>query len=172
RCAQVCPAGALRIIGESVPAGALLERAARLKPFFRHSGGGLTVTGGEPAMQPDFAAAVLAGCRRRGIHTALETCGACSTDPMMRLAQHTDLILFDLKLIDQAAHRHWTGTSNEQILTNAAALAGRNVRVRVPLIPGVTDTPENLEAIFTLMRECGLDRVDLLPYNPSAGAKY
>lgn len=172
RCADACPTGALRIIGQRVTASALVAKASRLEPFFRHSGGGVTLTGGEPTMQPDFAAAVLAGCQRRGLHTAVETCAACSRDGMERLAEHADLILLDLKLVDTDLHRRWTGASNAQIHANAAALAGRNVRVRVPLIPGVTDTPENLEAIFGFMRDHGLERADLLPYNPSAGAKY
>ncbi|KKK67307.1 hypothetical protein LCGC14_2955390, partial [marine sediment metagenome] len=89
-----------------------------------------------------------------------------------RLADRADLILYDLKLIDDARHRRCTGASNRQILDNAKALAGRNVQVRVPLIPGVTDGPEDLQAIFAFMRSAGLGKVALLPYNPAAAAKY
>ena len=81
-------------------------------------------------------------------------------------------MLYDLKLIDEAAHRRWTGASNRRILANARRLAGRNVQVRVPLIPGITDTEQNLRAIAAFMADAGLVRVALLPYNPSAGAKY
>ena len=81
-------------------------------------------------------------------------------------------MLYDLKLIDDALHRYWVGASNKQILANAGRLAGYNVQVRVPLIPGITDTDANLHDIFTFMRQSGLGRVALLPYNPSAGAKY
>jgi pyruvate formate lyase activating enzyme len=81
-------------------------------------------------------------------------------------------VLYDLKLIDEEAHRRWTGGSNRQILQNASQLAGHNVQVRIPLIPGITDTEENLRGIFTFMQGAGLSSVALLPYNPSAGAKY
>jgi pyruvate formate lyase activating enzyme len=172
QCVEHCPRGALAIKGYRVTAAAMIDRAARLKPFFDYSGGGITLTGGEVTMQPEFAAAVLAGCRALGIHTAIETCGACSWPRLAQLLAHTDLVLYDLKLIDDAAHRRWTGASNRQILANAARLAGYNVQIRVPLIPGITDTEANLSAIFTFMRAIGLSSVALLPYNPSASAKY
>jgi len=171
RCVEACPSGALAINGERVAANALVGRAARLKPFFGHSGGGVTLTGGEVTAQVDFAAAILAGCHSRGIHTAIETCGACSWSDLERLLVHTDLVLYDLKLSDDKAHRRWTGASNGQILSNAARLAGRNVQVRVPLIPGITDTEDNVRSILAFMREVGLPRIAFLPFNPSSAAK-
>jgi len=149
-----------------------VAKAARLKPFFDHSGGGVTLSGGEVTRQPDFATAVLEGCRALGVHTAIETCGACAWTVLERLVARADLVLYDLKLIDEEAHRRWTGVSNRQILRNAARLSQHNVRVRVPLIPGITDTEDNLHGIFTFMRSVGLSAVELLPYNPSSGAKY
>ena len=121
-----------------------------------------------------FAEAVLGGCQAKGIHTAIETCGAASWSRVKRLADRSDLILYDLKLIDEELHRQWTGAGNRQILDNARRLAegGYTVQIRVPLIPGVTDTAENLGRLFAFMCEVGLKRVALLPYNPSAGAKY
>jgi pyruvate formate lyase activating enzyme len=171
-CAAQCPSGALTIKGNWVSAADVVARAVRLKPFFDHSGGGITLTGGEVTGQVEFAEAVLAGCRSRGIHTAIETCGACSWPRLQRLVEQADLALYDLKLLDDDAHRRWTGASNQQILDNARRLAPYDVRVRVPLIPGITDTEENLRAIFGFMRDAGLERVALLPYNASAGAKY
>jgi pyruvate formate lyase activating enzyme len=123
-------------------------------------------------MQDAFAEAVLSGCQARGIHTALETCGACDWSRLARLVRYTDLVLYDLKLFDEAAHRRWTGASNRRILANAQRLVGHNVQVRIPLIPQVTDTDDNLRALFAFMRQIGLRRVALMPYNPSAGAKY
>lgn len=171
-CAEACPSGALAIRGYRLPAGAIVARAERMRPFFESSGGGVTLTGGEVTLQPDFAEAVLRGCRERGIHTAIETCGACTWETLERLADLADLVLYDLKLIDEAEHRRWTGAGNHDILRNARRLAGRPVRVRVPLIPGVTDTPANLEGLFAFLRDAGLRRLDLLPYNGSAGAKW
>lgn len=171
-CVMSCPNGALSIKGYSVSAADILARAERMKPFFDHSGGGVTLTGGEVTAQPEFAAEVLQGCRERGIHTAVETCGACSWEKLERLLPWTDLLLYDLKLIDPELHRSWTGADNAPILSNLRRLAGRSVQVRVPLIPGITDTDRNLGEIFTLVKEVGLSSISLLPYNPSASAKY
>ncbi len=172
RCVARCVSGALQIKGRTASAQDLVERAVRLKPFFDHSSGGVTLTGGEVTMQSAFAAAVLSGCRAQGIHTAVETCGACRWERLERVVRHADLVLYDLKLIDDAQHRRWTGASNRQILRNARRLAGRNVEVRVPLVPGITDTDENLRGIFGFMQDAALGRVTLLPFNPSSGAKY
>jgi pyruvate formate lyase activating enzyme len=172
RCVEQCPAGALAIKGYRISAAELIAKAVRLRPFFNHSGGGVTLTGGEVAAQTCFAAAVLAGCRARGIHTAIETSGACAWERLEPLLDHTDLVLYDLKLLDEEEHRRWTGASNRQVLRNAERLAGRSVQVRVALIPGITDTEENLRAIFSFMRGAGLPSVALLPYNLSAAAKY
>ena len=171
-CVGECAFGALEIKGRRVSAAEVVGRAARLRPFFDHSGGGITLTGGEATMQPDFASAVLSGCRSIGVHTVTETCGACEWGTLERLLRDTDLLLYDLKLIDEDEHRRWTGASNRQILENAARLGGRNVQVRVPLIPGITDTEANLRGIFDFMRSAGLRFVALLPYNPSSAAKY
>jgi pyruvate formate lyase activating enzyme len=143
-----------------------------MKPFFDHSRGGVTLTGGEVTAQVEFAEVVLAGCRSQGIHTAIETCGACNWPILERLLAHTDVVLYDLKLLDDQQHREWTGVTNRRILDNVRRLASYNVHVRVPLIPGITDTRENLSGIFAFMRGAGLHSVALLPYNPSAAAKY
>lgn len=150
----------------------IVAQAERLKPFFDSSNGGITLSGGEVTLQAEFSASVLRECQQRGIHTAIETCGAASWERMEQVASHADLILYDLKMIDDEAHREWTGASNRQILENARRLAGRNIQIRIPLIPGVTDTQENLKGAFAFMREAGLKSVALLPYNTSAGAKY
>lgn len=138
----------------------------------------------EVTIQADFAAAILSGCRARGIHTAIETCGACGWPVLERLANLCDLMLYDLKLLDNQQHRRWTGASNRQILDNARRLArhpsgqvvggqaGRNVQVRLPMIPGITDTVRNVTDIAGFMREAGLSRLVLLPFNSSAAAKY
>lgn len=171
-CVEACPRDALALAGERISAAQIVARAVRMLPFFRHSGGGLTLTGGEPTAQPAFATAILAGCRDEGIHTAVETAGACEWETLRRLADLADLVLYDLKLMDDRLHRRLTGVSNRQVLANARRLAGRNVEIRVPLVPEITDTDENLRAIFAFMNEAGLARASLLPYNASAAAKY
>ena len=164
----------MAVKGRETAAAEIIARAVRMKPFFDHSGGGITLTGGEVTMQPDFAATVLAGCKAAGIATAIETCGACEWERLERLLPLTDLVLYDLKLIDDADHRRWTGASNRAVLRNAEKLAAGDtvVEVRVPLIPGITDTEENLSGIFGFMRSTGLPSAALLPYNANAKAKY
>ena len=172
RCVEACPTQALGIKGHLVPASQIVAKASRLKPFFDHSGGGVTLTGGEVAQQPEFAAAVLHGCRTEGIHTAIETSGACPWGQLESLADAADLVLYDLKLMDPEQHKRWVGCDNAQILDNARRLACRPVQIRVPLIPGVTDTDENVRAVVAFMRDAGLRDLALLPYNTSAAAKY
>jgi len=171
-CVDACPNGALAVKGRPVAVDEVARRAERLRPFLMHSGGGVTLTGGEVTLQGGFARAALEACRGLGIHTAIETCGACSWADLEPLADLSDLVLYDLKLMDPSAHERWTGASNARIVDNAARLVGRNVRVRVPLIPGVTDTAANLRAIYEFMLGVGLDTAELLPFNASAPAKY
>jgi pyruvate formate lyase activating enzyme len=167
-----CASGAVEIKGTMMEANGIIARAVRMKPFFAHSGGGVTLTGGEVAEQIDFAEAVLGGCRAEGIHTAIETSGACTWAVLERLVAVSDLILYDLKSIDDTLHRKWTGGPNGQILDNARKLAGRNVEIRIPLIPAITDTEDNLRAIFRFMREAGLKKATVLRYNTAASSKY
>ena len=171
-CVAHCPQGALAIKGHWVTASEIVAQAARLRPFFEQAGGGLTVSGGEPTLQSAFTAAVLAGCRAQGIHTAVETTGACRWETMAVVAEHADLVLLDIKLVDDALHRRWTGVSNVAILENATRLDPERVQVRVPLIPEITDRAENLRQIVAFMGRAGLSRLALLPYNTTAGAKY
>ncbi len=172
RCVEQCAAGALVLKGRQVSAGEIVDRASRLRSFFEHSRGGITLTGGEVTCQIEFAEAVLAGCRGRGVHTAIETNGACPLEQLERLLPHTDLVLYDIKLIDEAEHERWTGASNRVILQNASRLTGCPVQVRIPLIPEITDTDNNLRGIFAFMRRVGLGSVAFLPYNAAAAAKY
>jgi glycyl-radical enzyme activating protein len=172
QCVSVCPTGALALKGTTVTAEAIVAKAARLTPFLRNSDGGVTLTGGEVTLQPTFAAAILEGCHRQGIHTAMETCGACDGPVLDRLVDACDLVFFDLKLFDDRLHKQWTGASNRQILANARRLAGRNAIIRTPMIPGITDTRENVTQISQFMAEAGLSRLTLLPSNSAAAGKY
>lgn len=174
-CTEVCYPGALKMLGRWVTAEALLAEIESDRPFFEASGGGVTLTGGEATAQPAFCRAVLAGCRARGIHTALETNGCAPWQVYQELAGLVDLFLYDLKLaLDDARHSRLTGASNRLALDNLGRLAqmGAQITVRVPCIPGLNDDPENISATAALASRLGLRRIDLLPYNETAGAKY
>jgi pyruvate formate lyase activating enzyme len=173
-CAEACVAGARQLAGKRVTVSEVLAECERDVVFFDESGGGMTVSGGEPLSQPDFAEALLAGCRERRIHTALDTCGFADREVALRVSRYADVVLYDLKLLDSAAHRKYTGVPSEPILANLAALteAGRNLIVRVPLIPGVNDSPESLGALADFVWQLGLRRIDLLPYHKIGADKY
>jgi pyruvate formate lyase activating enzyme len=174
RCVEVCYPGALRLAGSSITVGQLVAEVARDLPFFESSGGGVTLSGGEPAMQPDFSYNFLLVCKKRGIHTALETTGYARWEVMSRLANVTDLLLYDVKLIDSDSHHRHTGVPNQVILENLKGLAalGHEIQVRVPCIPGINDRKEQIRATAKLVHQFGIRRIALLPYNTAAGAKY
>ena len=173
-CAEACVAGARQLAGQRVTVAEVLAECERDVVFFDESGGGVTVSGGEPLSQPDFAEALLAGCRERKIHTALDTCGFADREAALRVSRYADVVLYDLKLLDSAAHRKYTGVPSEPILANLAALteAGRNLIVRIPLIPGVNDDRESLGALTDFVWLLGLRRIDLLPYHKIGVDKY
>lgn len=144
-------------------------------PFFEESGGGVTISGGEPLYQPGFTAALLKACKSMDIHTALDTCGYADLEAFEKVLPFTDLLLYDLKLADDEKHRRFTGVDNQAVLRNleAAAKAGKSITVRIPLIAGITDTDENLSELFNIIqRTRGVNRIDLLPYHKTAHAKY
>ena len=173
-CAGQCLAGARQLAGESFAVAELLPRLERDRVFYEESGGGVTLSGGEPLLQSDFAAELLAACRARRIHTVLDTCGYAHRAALEQVAPHVDLFLFDLKIMDPRRHREMTGVSNELVLANLRWLAGRSkaVIVRVPVIPGCTDDRENLDAIRSFCLRNKLGRIDLLPYHRIARDKY
>jgi len=170
RCAEACPGRALRLIGTYWPVETLAELLLRDAPFYRHSGGGVTLSGGESTMFPDYAQALCRTLKARGIHTALETSGCFEYETFAaRILPYLDLILFDLKIVEpQASIRH-LGRSSEQIVDNLRRLLAEapvKVRPRIPLVPGITDSRENLTAIVDCLRQLGARNVSLLPYNP------
>jgi pyruvate formate lyase activating enzyme len=174
RCVESCYPGALRLAGRRMSVAELVDAVARDLPYFRSSGGGMTLSGGEPAQQADFAAAVLSACRERGIHTALETSGHAPWPVMRAMAAATDLLFYDLKHLDPAQHRRLTGVDNAQILDNLRRLAAehKGIHVRVPCIPGLNDDAAHIAAVAALVAGLGIRELTLLPYNPAAGAKY
>ena len=171
-CVETCPTGALEVKGRTVTAGEIVRRATRMRAFFAASGGGVTLTGGEVSLQPRFTLALLSGLREAGIHSVVETAGACAPDVLAAIARAADLVYYDLKIADPDEHRRWTGSSNRAIIRNLRSLDPSRTVIRVPLVPGITDTDENLRAVAAIARSAGLRELELLPYNEATGAKY
>ncbi|HJV49670.1 MAG TPA: glycyl-radical enzyme activating protein [Geothrix sp.] len=174
-CVEICPTGARQLLGHDVAVDELMDEVLRDQPFFDESGGGVTLSGGEPLLQPGFVKDMLAALRRRGVHTALDTCGLGRREDLLEAAARADLVLFDLKHMDEARHRAWTGAGNEAILANLEALgrAHGQIWIRVPVIPGVNDDLQNLEATARFVAGIpGVRRLDLLPYHSTGAAKF
>ena len=172
-CVDACPSGALTRIGIPMTIDEIVARVIRDKPFYDTSGGGVTLSGGEPTMFMAFAGELLKALKAAGIHTMVETCGLFDLDRFNEiLYPWLDLIYYDIKLIDKNAHTRYCGTSNEKILENFKSLyrRGRNggtpVLPRTPLIPGITDTPENIRAVAEFLTACEVSEARLLPYHP------
>lgn len=174
RCAQACPAEALSLVGRRVDAEPLAQELARDRVFFDESGGGVTFSGGEPLAQPAFLLELLERCGAQRLHRTVDTSGYAPRATLLEVAARTDLFLFDLKLMDGALHRQYTGVDNAGILENLAALsaAGAEIEIRIPLIPAVTDGG-NLAAAGTFLAALPRrHRVRLLPYHRAARHKY
>lgn len=169
-CATACPTGARRIIGMRSCVDELVAKLAVDAPFFRHSNGGVTLSGGEPALHAEYVGQVARGLAARGIHVLIETAGHFDWAPFEEhLLPHLGAVYFDLKLADPDNHRRYTGQTNARILENLERLVARGgppVTPRVPLIPRVTDTYENLTALGRILGGLGFSEVVLLPYNP------
>ena len=169
---SACPNGLVSICGEQLTPEDVLQRVLPMKEMLLLTEGGVSFSGGEPLSQPEFLRETLDLLGANGIHRAIETCGY-ATDARFRelVLERCDYVMMDLKLMDSALHERYTGVPNEQILKNARALidSGIPFEFRTPLIPGITDTAENLAAI----KEFVLDaKWETLPYNALAGAKY
>lgn len=175
RCVPACWYKAREMSGRPYSARRLLEEIAKDRVVFRNSGGGVTLSGGEPLLHPAFVAELFRGCRQQGIHTAVETCGAVPWGHFEQVLPVTDLFLYDLKLIDPAKHERWTGAGNLAILGNARALAagGRRLVVRVPLIPGVNDDEAEFRAIARFAAGLpGVGELHILPFHQVGSSKY
>lgn len=175
RCIEVCPSGALAYDGREVEAGEVIAEVEKDRVFYEVSGGGVTLTGGEPLRQAEFSAEILRSCRERGIPTAVETALAVDESAVDIVRPWVDLFLVDMKLADPEAHTSWTGSSNETVRKNFERLSrqGANIQARIPLIPDVTATEENLRALGRYVRSVsGQIPIELVNFNPLARDKY
>jgi pyruvate formate lyase activating enzyme len=174
-CAKICCAEALVMVGKATTAEEVLREVNQDRPYYLDSGGGVTLSGGECFFQKDFAYELLSLCKDGGIHTAIETNMAMPWGEIEPLWPVVDLVMMDIKIMDEALHREWTGVSNRGILENARLLAatGKPLIVRTPVIPGVNDNREEIGAIATFISGfAALRYYELLPYNPLGTDKY
>lgn len=168
-CTEGCFSKALELCGKEISAEEVAAEVMKDEPFFESSKGGVTVSGGEPLMQWEFSAEILRLCKERGIHTAIETCGFGNRKALSELAKYTDLFLYDIKLLDDEAHKKYTGVSNESILENLDFLysLGANITLRCPVIPNVNLNNEHFEALAKLLLKYpNIKELDLEPYHP------
>jgi pyruvate formate lyase activating enzyme len=173
-CVKVCPSMALRMVGKQIKAEDLLKEIEKDKVYYDNSGGGVTVSGGEPTMQLDFLEQFLRLCKENRINTALDTSGYLAWSQFERIVDLVDLFLYDLKHVDEKVHKKLTGVSNVCILKNLEKLAclRKSIIVRIPIIPNYNDTPKNITQSKYFLSSLCIKRVDLLPFNKAAGSKY
>ncbi len=162
-------------IGREITVSELMKEIEKDVMFYDESGGGVTISGGEPLMQPEFLFKLLKECKAKDFNTALDTSGYASQDLFNKIYDYVDLFLFDLKIIDKKEHLKHVGVPNKLILSNLINLChkGKKVRIRVPLIPGITDTEKNLNQIIEIISDLkNISNIDLLPYNEMSEGKY
>ena len=175
-CADVCPTKAIEMSGKIYNVNDLMEIIEKERIHFEHSGGGVTFSGGEPLTHPDFLLKMLKACGEKKLHRTVDTCGFTDTKILLKVAEHTDLFLFDLKLMDAKKHKKWTGVNNKIILENLKVLAeqGANINIRIPLIRNVNADFNCLSqmAEFIAKLPGKKPNVNLLPYHNIAANKY
>lgn len=173
-CVAACLAGARTKVGYEITVEQAIKELIKDAAFFRRSGGGVTISGGEPLMQPEFCELLITGLKAHHIHVAIETTGMCSWDVFKKIATRADLILYDLKTIDTQKHIKLTGVSNQLILENACKVPSLCETVfRILIVPGLNNEPEDLKKLAAFIRgikpECS---INLLPYHKYGIAKY
>ena len=173
-CQSVCLGEALSLFGKIVTIEEALRIVLEDRIFFEESGGGVTLSGGEPLLQADFCKALLTGLHTEGISTAVDTSGCVPWSSFQKVINVTDIFLFDIKHMDSKRHRELTGVSNEKIIKNLRMLSEREARIeiRIPLIPGYNDDNINIDAICSFLFTIRIERVRLLPYHDMARNKY
>ena len=174
-CVEACPTGARTLVGHRMAVQEVLEEIMADRIFYDDSQGGVTFSGGEPLAQVEFLRAALTECRRRGVHTAVDTCGFAASESLLSLAPLVDLFLYDVKFMNEARHLEFCGASNRGIVENLRALADTQARIwiRVPVIPGVNDSPDEIGALAKFIASLpAVQQVNLLPYHRTGMHKF
>jgi pyruvate formate lyase activating enzyme len=174
-CVNVCPTGAIQFTGSKVSVKEIMHEVEKDMLYYEISGGGITLTGGEPLYQPEFSLPILDLCRKKSIHTAVETCLFCERDSIEKIIDYVDMFIVDMKISDRDQHIVYTGKSNEIIRKNIGFLADnkKNILIRIPMVDNITDTEENKSAIRNFISSIdGRIPIEYLSYNPLAGNNY
>ncbi|MGI9538446.1 MAG: glycyl-radical enzyme activating protein [Desulfocapsaceae bacterium] len=174
-CVEICPSLAHEAVGYQASIDSIIGEIKKDLPFYDQSGGGVTFSGGEPLAQAGYLIELLQRCGELEIHRSVDTSGYAETDRLLEVAAHTDLFLFDLKIMDSALHEKYTGVGNEQILQNLEVLSKSTteIRIRFPLVGTVNDSIENVETMGRFLSGLrSIENLDLLVYHDLAGAKY
>jgi pyruvate formate lyase activating enzyme len=174
-CADLCPAEAVDIIGKTISVDEVVAEIAKDTVFYDESRGGITISGGEPLMQPSFLIALLDACKKLELHRTVDTSGYAETQTLLEAATRTDLFLYDLKHMDSEKHARFTGVSNEIILNNLEALSRQETEIiiRFPIIPGFNSDQENIDKTGAFIASLpGVSRINILPYHCAATVKY
>jgi pyruvate formate lyase activating enzyme len=176
KCVDVCPYGALSKVGDPLTIEQILKEVERDFPFYLNSGGGMTVTGGEPTSQPEFVTELLKEGKKKGLHICLDTSGYCPWVVLEGMLPYVDIFLYDLKHLDPVEHQRMTGVTNEVILENLKklSLTGKDIRIRIPVIPEYNDSYEHIEKVAEFLKKLPrpVQGVDLLPYHNWCQEKY
>lgn len=176
KCVEVCPAGALVRVGNRLTIDEVMKEVKSDEVFYKSSGGGMTISGGEVLMHPEFATELLKEAKDFFIHTCIDTSGYAEWEDVEKVLRYVDMVLLDIKHMDDELHKKATGVSNGLILNNARKMASKGVkiRIRVPIIPGFNDTDENIERVAIFAKELGASvvGVDIMPYHNWAERKY
>lgn len=175
KCTLYCPHDAREICGKEYTVDEISSEILKDKAFYENSGGGVTFSGGECMLRIDFLEEILKECKKNGIHTAVDTAGHVPYEHFERIIPYTDLFLFDIKCYDSDTHRQYTGVGNELILDNLKRMlaTGKDVWVRIPIIPSVNDTTEEMQRIKDFLCSCDTpQKIELLPYHAMGEHKY
>ncbi|MFZ2324319.1 MAG: glycyl-radical enzyme activating protein [Ignavibacteriaceae bacterium] len=168
KCVEVCPSGALKIIGANTEVDLIISEVLKDKKYYDKTGGGITISGGEPMAQFEFTKELLIEAKRNGLHTVLDTCGYGEQGHYKEIIDYVDLFLFDYKFTDERLHKDYTGVSNREILANLDSLynSGASIILRCPLIPGINDNENHLNGIKNIIRKYPqLKSVEIMPYH-------
>jgi pyruvate formate lyase activating enzyme len=175
-CAKACHEGALKVVGRDMSVEEVMAEVEKDRPFYRRSGGGITIGGGEPLLQHRFTAKLLEAAHEVYLHTALETCGHVPWRHFEAVLKHVDLLHIDLKHMDPVRHRELTGQSNEMIIDNLRRIPSvkspQEVIVRFPVIPGCNDSVKNIRDMTEFVKDLGFEQIELIPYHRMGSSKY